>query len=262
MPTLRKAIVTVTIGPEYSKLAELTHPAMRQYAKRIGAEFVVIDSVEKSSPTAHFAKYRLYDLLKKYDRILYIDTDALVVPDCPDLFKLVPEGRLGVFLEDDGTRLAGRADEIQKICGKIEGWSGTFFNSGVMVLSSDHRGMFDPGFQQNSLGSEYEQAQLNWNARKLGIPIFDIGKRFNHIVWELDGSRYKSFIIHYVYCCPPRWISRRQKIAQDIFILSWPRPTRPFLISIRCLTDRIITILLKVTLPVRRLFGLYNKSGD
>lgn len=262
-PLANKAIVTIAIGQEYSKLAELTHPAMRKYAQRVEAEFIVIDSFDKSSKTPHFEKYRLYELLETYQRILYVDTDALIVSNCPDLFKLVPEGQLGVFLEDDGIKLTNRSrtDEIQKICGKIDDWSGAFFNSGVMVLSSAHRAMFDPNFKQNSLGSEYEQAQLNWNAQKLGIPIFNLGRRFNHIVWELDGSRYKSFIIHYVYCCPPRWISRRQKIAQDIFILSWPEPVRSFLIAIRCLEDRVMTMMLKATLPLRRIFGLYNKSS-
>ena len=256
-----KAIVTIAIGAEYSRLAKWTHPAMRSYAQRVGAEFIVIDSFATSSSTPHFAKYRLYELLTTYQRVLYIDSDALIASNCPDLFEMVPESQLGVFLEEDEPKPTRRITEIQNICGNIDGWTGTFFNTGVMVLSAAQRGMFDPAFQQNSVGSEYEQAQLNWNAQKLGLSIFNIGRRFNHIVWELDGSRYDSCIIHYVFCCPPKWLSRSQKIALDRLILSAPPPIRSLLITARCAADRVLTELLKWTLPVRGIFGLYNKGG-
>src|SRR3989344_5409820 len=139
MPLAAKAIVTIAIGEEFSKMAKLTHPAMRKYAQRVEAEFIVIDSFDTSSQTPHFAKYRLYELLKTYQRILYIDTDALIVSKCPDLFKLVPKNQLGVFLEEDEINPTRRTDEIQKICGNIDGWPGKYFNSGVMVISSAQR---------------------------------------------------------------------------------------------------------------------------
>jgi len=261
MTSAAKAVVTIAVGNEYSKMAELTHPPMQKYAERIGAEFIVIDSFDRSSQTPHFAKFRLYDLLDAYQRILYIDTDALMTPNCPDLFQLVPENQLGVFLEEDEAEPTRRTLEVQKICGKVDGWTGKYFNSGVMVLSSSHRAMFSPGFQQNSLPIEYEQAQLNWNAQKLGIPIFNIGRRFNHIVWELDASRYSSFIIHYVFCCPPKWVSRRQKIFQDAFILSARQPLQRLLIALRCGRDAMITKMLESTLWIRKPLGLHNKSA-
>ena len=226
---------------------------MRVYADRVGAEFIVITSHDAASKSPHFAKYCLYDLLKVYQRILYVDSDALIVPNCPNLFEIVPINQLGVFLEENEATPTRRTSEIQEICGVIDGWTGTYFNSGVMVLSSVHRAMFDPALQQNSVGCEFEQAQLNWNVHKMGISIFNIGRTFNHIVWELDDSRYHSYIIHYVFCCPPRWLGRTQKIALDVFILYTPEPIRRRLIRLRCGFDWLITQLLKYTLPLRRL---------
>lgn len=253
-----KALVTVAIGEEYQKIARLTHPLMRAYAARIGAEFIVLRQSCSSGPTAHFEKYQLFQYLELFHRILYIDSDIVINPQCPDLFEIVPEQSLGVFLEEDQTEPTRRVLQTQATCGLLPAWGGVFFNSGVMVLSSQHRVIFDPGLEQHSIGREYEQAQLNWNAQRAGVSIVNIGKSYNHIVWELDATRYESNMIHYVHCCPPRWLSRRAKIAIDIAILRMPRPLRDAAILLKLSVDRIIVAALRVTLPIRRLCGLYN----
>ncbi len=255
----KRAIVTIAIGKSYTKLGNLTHPLMRSYAAKVNAEFIVVTEHDSSLLSPHFAKYCLFDWLGVYERILYVDTDVLIVDHCPDLFDIVPSGQLGVFLEENDVCPTKRATETQEICGSVAGWSGTFFNSGVMVLSSQHRSLFDPSLGLNSIGSEFEQAQLNWNVHVLGIPIFDIGRKFNHIVWELDSSRYDSHMIHYVFCCPPRWMSRLWKIRIDKFIISNASPLREIFINLRIFCDRLVARILYMTLPVRKIFGAYNR---
>jgi len=41
-------------------------------------------------------QFQLYDLLGVYDRVLLLDFDAMVVDVCPDIFKVVPQDKLGV----------------------------------------------------------------------------------------------------------------------------------------------------------------------
>ena len=63
-------------------MAEVSHPTLKAYAERIGAEFVVLsdeDAARHSTP--HWAKLKLGDLLNRYDRIIYLDTDILVRED-------------------------------------------------------------------------------------------------------------------------------------------------------------------------------------
>ena len=83
---MRTAVVTLTTGPVFEAMAEVSHPTLKAYAERIGAEFVVLsdeDAARHSTP--HWAKLKLGDLLNRYDRIIYLDTDILVREDCPDL---------------------------------------------------------------------------------------------------------------------------------------------------------------------------------
>jgi hypothetical protein len=254
------AIITIAIGESYLKLGRLTHPLFRSYAAKVGADFIVVTEHHTSQFSPHFAKYCLFDWLGKYDRVIYVDSDALIVSDCPDLFQIVPNGQLGVFFEENDPKPTKRVMETQEICGTVDGWSGTFFNTGVMVLSSSHRSIFDTDLGLHSIGKEFEQAQLNWNVHKLHIPVFDIGRKFNHIVWESDGSRYNSSIIHYVFCCPPRWMSRLMKIRIDKFIFSTAPPLRRILINLRIFFVKAVARLLAVTLPLRMIFGAYNRG--
>jgi len=67
------AIVTIAIGPNYEAIAKMTHPSIKAYADRIGAEFVVLDKVVVSQTSPHYEKFQIHELLNKYHRILYLD---------------------------------------------------------------------------------------------------------------------------------------------------------------------------------------------
>lgn len=77
---MRNAVVTLTIGERYKEIAEITHPVLKAYADKIGAEFVVID---KDHGLMHWEKFQIYHLLKIYNRIIFFDTDIIIRNDCP-----------------------------------------------------------------------------------------------------------------------------------------------------------------------------------
>src|SRR5271157_4431668 len=140
----KNAIVTIAIGDFHQRMAELTHPSLRQYAEKIGADFIVIDKTEISKTTPHWEKFRILDLLNIYDRILYLDSDILIRKNCPDLFGIVPETSLGAFNESPFTP---HRDYAIQICAReyeMEDfqWNGKYYNTGVMVLSRYHRMLF------------------------------------------------------------------------------------------------------------------------
>jgi hypothetical protein len=69
-------VLTLAIGNEYSTIAKATHPSLRAYAKRIGADFKVIDRPAIAKTTPHWEKFQIAKLLDTYERIAYIDTDS------------------------------------------------------------------------------------------------------------------------------------------------------------------------------------------
>lgn len=72
-------------------LNHITLPAMKLYAARIGAEFLVLSNDEA------------IDFEDRFDRSIILKPWMLIRFDCPDLFKIVPETMVGMFDETDCT---------------------------------------------------------------------------------------------------------------------------------------------------------------
>ena len=202
---MKKAIVTICIGDQFKKLAELTHPTIKAYADRIGTDFIIIDQKKISNKFLHYEKFQIYDLLGKYHRIIFMDSDLIVRPDCPDLFEIVPEHCLGIF--NEGTFVPGIMEVVRDACVKykisIPKWDGQYYNTGVMVLSRLHRQIFvKPEQEYDYYHSVYhfEQPYLNLKIIADGYKVQDIEYKFNRVslMDHLTGEhRLSSYIVHY-----------------------------------------------------------------
>lgn len=207
----RRALVTIAVGDAYHKIARLTHPTLRAYSERIGADFIVID--ESTCSTPHWEKFRLYDLLGRYDRVIYLDTDIIVRPDTPDLFDIVPDQALGVFNESPFT--PDRSNALVRACEDydltVRDWDGKYFNTGVMVLSRYHRYLFRK--PEKETFNFFEQSYLNAIIAAEETTIFSLPYRFNRMTC-LDSvtgeDRQESWIVHYA-----GW----QNLAQTLSII-------------------------------------------
>jgi hypothetical protein len=229
-----KAIVTLTIGESARKEARYSHPYFRLYAQKTGADFIVIDKPQINREKVYYEKYQLFFLLEKYNRVLFVDTDCLIAPECPDLFKVVPQGKLGVHILSLTPSLAEDIKKIQASCGQI-GWEDVYFSSGVFLASKIHSGLFA---QENSCRyiSEWypDQTEINYNAQRLNLGLFDIGEKFEYIGprsdklrWRKDFSRFSAYIVHYA----GNWLYRGHRIHEikwDSRILALPRVLRKF----------------------------------
>jgi len=203
------AVVTLSIGRKSRAIGKLTHPFMQRYADKIRSDFIVIDRHMVASRQAKFEKLQIYDLLGRYDRILYLDTDILVMPDCPDIFRMVPVKKFGAFFDsevkdNDADIPAWRDEEIkyfQRKYGDIN-WRLVYFNTGVMVISKAHREIMNHHRPFHRGKRFIDQTQINYNFQKSGAPSFDLGPKFNYLL-ALNGSRrqfearFENHILHY-----------------------------------------------------------------
>lgn len=208
-----RAVITLCIGNGFDQMARLTHPLMRDYADKVHADFIVIDKPELGVSPIHYEKYQLASFLKKYERVLFVDTDIVIRPDSPDLFEYVPENMFGAYLaskHSDCHDISLR--DIQNELGDL-GWEKDYFNSGVMMLSQAHKSLFD--LSHGCFNGFYEQTQINYNLKKLKLPFFDIGFQYNHV--ELIGepiAKKTSYFIH--YAGPGHGVGpRHEQIAKD-----------------------------------------------
>lgn len=196
---MKSLVLTLAIGPEYTEIAQLTHPSIREYATRIAAEFICIEGPEDSP---HWNKFQIFNLLKTYDRILYVDTDLIIRDDCPNLFDMVSQNQLGIFEEGSFSPRGGYIQSALSVYKETLDWDGKYYNTGVMVLSRCHRELFrEPEPWVKTAGDFLEeQTFLNLRILKNRIPIFPLPYTFNRMTLmdALTGeSRLNSYIVHY-----------------------------------------------------------------
>ncbi len=193
-------VLTIAIGLGYQTLAALTHPTLRAYAERIGADFQVITTPKVAVTSPHWAKFEIAELLEKYERILYFDTDIIVRDDCPNLFDLVPDDCLGAF--NEAPFVARSRELLIDVCRAygvtLDTWDNRYFNSGVLVISRCHQELFiKPAHEECNF---YEQTYFNVKIALLGIKMFELPYQYNRMSC-LDAftgeSRLAAYVTHY-----------------------------------------------------------------
>jgi hypothetical protein len=151
------AVITLAVDA-HVELGEVSQPTMRSYAEKLGADFIVISSRVYKNLKPQYEKFQLRKHLDEYRRIFYIDADAVIRSDTPNIFDMVPEGRLGAVVE------------------KVDGQPAPYINSGVMVIDQAHKFIFDPPFIE---GLWYDQAHINSAIQKNPAIVFGLPVEFN-----------------------------------------------------------------------------------
>lgn len=89
---MSKAIYTLNVDNYAPEIVALTRPLLERYAKKIDAELITITERKFPEWPPVYEKFQIYDLAQNgYDWNLYIDADALVHPDLPDLTSFLPK---------------------------------------------------------------------------------------------------------------------------------------------------------------------------
>ena len=207
-----KLLITTRADAICLDWVELTHPIIRRYADKVGADFIVLDeAVDRNEATGGIGngvyQYRImehYNLHEEYDRILHLDTDMLLSPNCPNLFDEVPEDHIGSIYEDLGSRKAQRVQcmlNAQAQYGDI-GWRENYINTGVFVTSKMHRDIYQ------KIGGRYfvdwgtDDIHIGYLINKYGYKVKELNYRYNHMTmfseeWNGSPNRFDSHIIHY-----------------------------------------------------------------
>lgn len=224
------AVVTITTGDLYNKIARITHPFLKKYADRIGADFLVMDN-DRQYQLPHYLKLDLHEVLKKYKRVLYIDTDILVRRDAPNIFEVVPETELGIFEEGQfAERAIGMYQFLSEegVPGNI--WNKKYYNTGVMVLSQMHAPLFiQPPKQKDHFK---EQTYLNLLIALFGPKIHNLHYKWNRM-WMMDKitgeERFDCHFMHYAGLTEVYPEERYLKVMEDdldVWNRDWNREPR------------------------------------
>lgn len=228
----RRVIATLAIGEKAQEWADVSHPLMRRYAERCGADFFCL-STPLDGLWPGYAKLKLGELLDHYDRLAFIDGDILTTPNAPNVFDEVPADRVGATCIHALQAFVQREiAQLQQVFGAIEWSAGEYFNSGLMVMSRQHRVIFDEALKAALAWDAFartqkekcfeDQSLFNYFVAKHRVPILDLGYRFNHtrpFTRVTKRHRFDSFFVHYAGQVGHRRGNRTAQMRKDAAVL-------------------------------------------
>ena len=205
-PTSDRCIVTVAAGDIASTMWRHTRVPMREYADRTGADFVEL--LGDQCPEYGFAnKFRVHQVGKRYDRTLFIDADAWIMPHCVNLFDHYPAG--ACYFYDDRPFLKCEtwlANELRWLCDLHDLPplnERKCLNSGVVLFDRQHADMWQAPAKPLPKTPCMEQNHVMLMAHLLGHDIRPLDITHNLQWWiRPRWKRLKSTaeILHWSGC--------------------------------------------------------------
>jgi len=88
---MKKLIYIVAINME---VKSHTAKAWEYYCNKYNFDFKIINTPSNKDFLPHWERYTIMDRFPDYDEYLYVDADAIVKWDCPNLFDLLKEDKI------------------------------------------------------------------------------------------------------------------------------------------------------------------------
>jgi hypothetical protein len=200
-----QAVVTWIAGENAHKWFSITGPAMKRYAERIGADFIVLEGFG-GQPFVLTNKFRVRQVFEqyKYERVLYVDADLLLTEEAINYFELVPEDEVGILDEGhlyDEFMLIQYQREAMMLAesqGLPLAWKDipSPKNSGLYVMSYIHSDVLLPPSQPFPLcgrnGATVEQTWLGLSLHFNAVPLTYFKYPDHHWVWFADQDEKVS----------------------------------------------------------------------
>jgi lipopolysaccharide biosynthesis glycosyltransferase len=237
-----KLLITTRSDENTKNWERLTHPILKDYAKKVKADFLVLDEKYDAKDATggigngvyQFRIFEHYNLHEEYDRILSIDNDLLVNNNCPNIFDIVPYDYVGTIFEDVGSRKAYRHNcmiEAQRQFGYV-GWHEGYPNTGFFLTSKCHRDVFEKIDGKYFVDWGTDDVHIGYLIKKYGYNVAKLSYQWNHMTmfsesWNNNADRFKSYIIHYAgggVFESEKVLNKIEQAERDFFLLYGKKP--------------------------------------
>lgn len=189
-PTSDLLVLAVGTNKYYNELS-IVRPSHEHYAKKIGADYrTIVNGTQQWQRD----KIRAGKIVPFYKRTIFLDSDVVIKPDCPNMFDLVPVDKVG--MHNDWKYIA-RHEWLHKEKMAILGHThNSCYNSGVVVCSRIANPWVDPGHDLPDTHCA-EQFWVEDQAYKIGI--VPLAREFNNQWWMSDFEEWNehTHIVHF-----------------------------------------------------------------
>jgi hypothetical protein len=97
---MRKTLWTLNIGNYAPELCELTYPLLLAYARKMGADFQIINERRFPEMPVTYEKLQIFYLGRGNDWNIYIDSDAVIFPDMFDITERLAKDTVAHYHRD------------------------------------------------------------------------------------------------------------------------------------------------------------------
>jgi lipopolysaccharide biosynthesis glycosyltransferase len=202
-----KLLITTRADKGIKHWTDITHPIIKDYANKVGADFEIMSHKSNCNDGDGKWHYRIFkhkELHEKYDRILHIDSDILLVPDCPNIFEIVPYNSIATVYEDKGSRKNARRHcimQAQTKWGDID-WREGYMDSAFFLTSKCHKNIYETINGEYWTGFGYDDVHMGYLINKYGYDVHELSYKWNHMTmfseeWNNNANRFESYAIHY-----------------------------------------------------------------
>ena len=194
-----RVVVTLAIGDKFQELLEISRPTFMAYAAKCQADYreILLDSSDYPEGDK-FRISQLFDI--GYREVLFVDADALIMPDAENLFEISPDA--DVCIHDDAPHLKYREWLDNEYRGLIEsqGWdveTQTCYNTGLMLIR-DRRAVEMPvlPFPRSHTA---EQSLINLQIARHGLKVHRLDRKWNEQWWFNNAlsPRPETYVYHW-----------------------------------------------------------------
>lgn len=188
---------------------DIVRPSFENYCKKHNLDLVInrqerVKHDVKMRVCGMFERFQIYDLLDKYERVCYVDSDIYIKNNSPNIFDIVPDKKLGIYCESvDINRDAfiGHLKSQFNLTDDIK----LYYNSGVIVASKMHKPVFNVTMMNKFfkkpgiiVGGWPDQDYINYYILRRDVSVYDIGYKFNYLYNDLKDTRLNlAYFIHF-----------------------------------------------------------------
>lgn len=203
---MKKLILSGYSGDLYKNMSDMTYPLIEKYARKYNADSKLIEFINKERPVSWQKIPAIKNELDKYDLVLWIDADIVIVNHSENIFDNILE------------------DKIQYL---VQHYVDNFVvpNAGMWMLKKDMLEYLDSIWNNNKYinHSWWEQASLlelmgfkveNYRTNLINkTTLYEktqfLEQKWNHHPHDIKGVKYPNFVHVTMY-------SDRLKIIENI----------------------------------------------
>lgn len=101
---MKKLVAVMCMDNWEPEITSRTFPLLRHYAKKIGADFWLIDERKYPDCPIGYERFQIYDVADQYDWVLQIDADLVMHPDMPDVTSFVNKDTILISRPDHAAK--------------------------------------------------------------------------------------------------------------------------------------------------------------